>query len=104
MAIPHLLLGLFENLIQFLDITGLLEELECLQPSGGFGRVQAAVPGEHDGLNGRIEGPYLLQSLEAVHIRHLQVENGDVDVLFGPDALDCIHPVVNINHIPSPGS
>ena len=103
-GVDHLLLRLVQDRGQLLHLARLLEILERLQPPGLLGRVQAAVPGEHDRLDGGVERPHLPEGLDAVHAGHLQVQDRDVDVAVLAHPADGLLAVVHVDHVVAAGA
>ena len=60
LCVGHLFLRRVQDPGQLLDVAGFLQELEGFEASSSLGRFEASVASEHDGLQGRVEGPHLL--------------------------------------------
>jgi hypothetical protein len=75
-----------DGLQKRLALEGLFEVVECAAAERLLGRLDGAVRGEQQDDDGGVEGEELREQLDAVHARHLQVGEREVEASLARDA------------------
>jgi hypothetical protein len=67
-------------------------EIERVERFGGLFDLVIAMPGEQDGFQAGLDLLEFGNRHQSVHIRHLKIDDGQVDGMFHGD-IDCFHAV-----------